>query len=286
RCTRSRWRCRPISPASAEPKNSWAYPTKAAINSDSPSPRRAEIANAGSLRFGAFVESRSILLRTIQVGASLSVGVAPSASVSHSTRSASAAHALLLHGIIGLANPGGVDHRHRIAVEIELHLDDIARGAGMRGDDRDFTPRELVHQRRLADIRRTRDRDHKPVAQAFSSALCRKHFFDFAEQRFDLRERRRDQFAGHVTFVGEVDAGLDQRGSLDDLRPPVSRLLAKQTLEMAERLAALAIGVGMNEIVEAFGFGQIELAVLERAPRELAGLGRADILDSRQCREQ
>ena len=43
---------------------------------------------------------------------------------------------------------------------------------------------------------------------------------------------------------------------------------------MAQRLAALAIGVGMNQIVEAFSFGEIELAVLEGAPREFPGLGR------------
>ena len=48
---------------------------------------------------------------------------------------------------------------------------------------------------------------------------------------------------------------------------------------MAQRLAALAIGVGMNQIVEAFSFGEIELAVLECAPREFAGLGRTQAID-------
>ena len=145
-------------------------------------------------------EPRSILLRTIQVGASLSrwlrvidIGE-PQHEIRFGRTRARAPHAFLLDGIVGLANAGGVDDRHRIAVEIELHLDDVARGAGMRRDDRDLAPRELIHQRRLADIRRTRDGDHEPVAQAFSSALRRKHFRDFAEQRFDLRERRRDQF--------------------------------------------------------------------------------------------
>ena len=92
-----------------------------------------------------------------------------------------APHALLLHGIVGLANAGGVDHRHRIAVEIELHLDDVARGAGVRRDDRDLAPRQLIHQGRLADIRRTRDRDHQSIAQPFTFALRRQHFLDFAQ---------------------------------------------------------------------------------------------------------
>ena len=42
----------------------------------------------------------------------------------------------------------------------------------------------------------------------------------------------------------------------------------------------------MDEIVETFGFRQIELAVLERAPGKFAGLGRANIFECGQRREQ
>ena len=97
-------------------------------------------------------------------------------------------HALLLHRIVGLPNAGGVDHRHRIAVEIELHLDDVARGAGMRRHDRDLTARELIHQRRLADIRRPGDRDDEAIAKPFAPPLPRQHFLDLGQQRFDLRQ--------------------------------------------------------------------------------------------------
>ena len=122
--------------------------------------------------------------------------------------------ALLLDRIVGLANPGSVDHRHRIAVEIELHLDDVARGAGMRRHDRDFTPRELIHQRRLADIRRPGDRDDETIAKPLTSPLPRKHFLDLGQQRFDLRQRRRDQFRRHVALVRKIDPGLDQAPTL------------------------------------------------------------------------
>jgi hypothetical protein len=54
-------------------------------------------------------------------------------------------------------------------------------------------------------------------------------------------------------------------------------------LQLAQRLAALTIGVGMNEIVEALGLGQVELAVLEGAPGELAGFRRARIRNLRNC---
>ena len=156
----------------------------------------------------------------------------------------------------------------------------------MRRDDRDLAPRQRIHQRRLADVRRTRDRDHQPLAQPFTSPLCRKDFFDLAEQRFDFCNRRRDQFGRHVTFVGEIDAGFDQRRGLDDLIAPVARAVAEQTVQLTQRLAALPVGVGMNQIVEAFGFGEIELAILERAPGELARLRGAHIGERRERREQ
>ena len=122
--------------------------------------------------------------------------------------------ALLLDRIVGLANAGGVDHRHRIAVEIELHLDDVARGAGMRRHDRDLAARQLIHQRRLADIRRSGDRDHEAVAKPFAPPLPRKDFLDLGQQRFDLRQRRRDQFRRHVALVRKINAGLDQAPTL------------------------------------------------------------------------
>ena len=56
--------------------------------------------------------------------------------------------------------------------------------------------------------------------------------------------------------------------------------LPSRPLQLPQRLAALAIRVGVNEIVEALGLGEIELAVLERAARELARLGRARIRNS------
>ena len=63
---------------------------------------------------------------------------------------------------------------------------------------------------------------------------------------------------------------------------PVARMVAEQAFELTQRLAPLAIGVGVNEIVEAFGFGEIELAVLQGTARELAGLGRTQIFYSRE----
>ena len=195
-------------------------------------------------------------------------------------------HTFLLDRIVRLTNACGVDHRHGITVEIELNLDDVARGASMRRHDRDLAPRQLIHQRRLADIRRTGNRNHQAVAQPFALPLRRKHFFDFLKQRSDLRKCRRHQFQGHIALVGKIDAGFDQSRSLNDPRAPVARFVAEQAFQLPQCLAALPIGVGVNEVVEAFGFGQIQLAVLKCTAGKFARLRRPHIFESGERREQ
>ena len=129
--------------------------------------------------------------------------------------------------------------------------------------------------------------DHEAVAQAFTLALCRKHFFDFGNEGFDLGERRRDQFSRHVAFVREIDARLDQCRGLDDLGAPVAGAIAEQALQLTQCLSALTVGVGGDEVVQTFGLGEIELAVLERTAGEFAGLRRPDLVEGgergKQC---
>jgi hypothetical protein len=130
------------------------------------------------------------------------------------------------------------------------------------------------------------DRDHQPLAQPLTSPLRRKHFFNFVEQCLDLRHRGRDQLRWHIPFVGEIDSCFDQRAGLDDLRPPVARAVAEQAPQLAQRLLALPIGVGMDQVVETLGLGEIEFSIFERAAGELARLGRPHILECRERCEQ
>ena len=48
---------------------------------------------------------------------------------------------------------------------------------------------------------------------------------------------------------------------------------------MPQRLTALTISLGVNQIVETFRFGEIELAVVERAACELTRLRRTQAVD-------
>ena len=201
RRSRSRWRARVTNAPSVVPKKSAANFTSASTSSGMPSPRLAEIPNSTAAArrprprrdrscCARSRPSRRCRCRTSPATASRPDRRAPRLhqpqhEVGVLGSRSRPAHAFLLDRIVGLANAGGVDHRDGIAVEIELHLDHVARRAGMRRDDRDLAARELIDQRRLADIRRARDRDHQAVAQTFSLSLCRKDFFDLAVQRFD-----------------------------------------------------------------------------------------------------
>jgi hypothetical protein len=57
-------------------------------------------------------------------------------------------------------------------------------------------------------------------------------------------------------------------------------------LKLTQRLAPLPVGVGVNQIVEGFGFGEIELAVLKCAAGEFARLRRPDMFKLRERGEQ
>ena len=77
----------------------------------------------------------------------------------------------------------------------------------------------------------------------------------------------------HVALVGEIESGLDQRLRAQQLVAPRLVERAQRALRLGERLTALRLGLGLHEIGETFHLGEIELAVLECAAREFAGLG-------------
>ena len=50
--------------------------------------------------------------------------------------------------------------------------------------------------------------------------------------------------------------------------------LGQRAIILAQRLPPLGIGLGVDQIGDGLGAGQVELAVLDRAAGELAGFGR------------
>ena len=62
--------------------------------------------------------------------------------------------------------------------------------------------------------------------------------------------------------------------------------VAEQALHLPERLAALAFGLGADQVGQAFDRGEVELAVLEGAAGEFAGFGRAQAVDAAKRRQR
>ena len=75
-------------------------------------------------------------------------------------------------------------------------------------------------------------------------------------------------------LVGKIDRGLElgERRRAGGAPALVER--AELALSWRKRLAALRLGLGVDQIGEALGRGQVELAVVEGPAGELAGLGR------------
>jgi hypothetical protein len=67
------------------------------------------------------------------------------------------------------------------------------------------------------------------------------------------------------------------------LRAPAFGAVAEQTLELAQRLPALRLGFGSDQIGQALDRGEVELAVLECAAGELTRLRRAQTFDPRRA---
>ena len=71
---------------------------------------------------------------------------------------------------------------------------------------------------------------------------------------------------------GEQRERFDQRQRLDQLGAPLVGARAQRAAQLPQRLAALALRLGHDQVGEALDRGEIELAVLKGAPRELARL--------------
>ncbi len=184
-----------------------------------------------------------------------------------------AAHALLFDRVVAFPHARRIQQRHRIAAEIEMHLDHVARGPRMGRDDRGLAPRQPIEQARFAGIRRPGDRHHQPLPQPLAAMFVAQRFLNLFKQFPRSMKCGRNQVLRDIRLVGKIDPRLDQRERADQLLPPGFGALPEQALKLPHRLRALRFGLGEHQIGKALDGGEIEPAVLERAAGELAGLG-------------
>ena len=155
-----------------------------------------------------------------------------------------------------------------------MHLDDVARGARLLRHDGHVALGERIQQRRLAGIGRSGDDDAEAVAQALA-----------ARGRRDGARSRRASFATMASALTATSVATSPSSAKSS--PASTSACAREQLRRAsprracrsdafrlrQRLTPLRLGLGIDEIGEALDLGEIELAVLEGAARELAGLG-------------
>ena len=167
-----------------------------------------------------------------------------------------------------------------------MHLDHVAGGAGDRRHDRGLTLRNAIEQRRLAGIGRPGDHHPQALAQALAARGAGKRRVDLVGQRPSERERAVDEILRHVAFVGKIDRGLDLRQRLDRARAPGLGAIAEQAAHLLQRLPPLRLGVGADQVGERLDLGEVELAVLEGAAGELAGLRHPQARDPAERRQR
>src|ERR1700722_15746679 len=192
---------------------------------------------------------------------------------------------LLLDGVGWRAQAGGVGQHHRVAAEIERHLDHVARGAGAGGGDRHLAPRQRVHQTRFAGIGRAENRHLEARTQHLAAAAVLERGPDLGREPRDAVGRLAAQIFRQALF-GKVDLGFEPRLGLQQPLAPILIDLRRRARSLAQRLAALRRGFGRDQVGHAFGLGQIELAVQKGAAGELARLGQAQTRHLAQGIEQ
>ena len=182
-----------------------------------------------------------------------------------------ASDALGLDRIAGLAQPGGVEQRHRHAAQHHARLQHVARGSRRGRHDRHVAPGQRIDQRRFADIRRPGDREHQAVAQPLAAAVVVQMGRDLASQRADLRQHR--CFHGiREILIGKIDQRLLLRQQPQQPVGPAAIDAAQRPAELLQRLATLRRTLGRDQVGDRLGLQQVHSPVEERPPRELARL--------------
>src|SRR5579872_6168159 len=76
-------------------------------------------------------------------------------------------------------------------------------------------------------------------------------------------------------LVGKIDRRLEMRQYPKQTRRPAMVYRPELAIELAQRLAALGVGLGRGEVGDRLGLHQVELAVEKGATGKFAGFGEA-----------
>ena len=156
-----------------------------------------------------------------------------------------------------------------------MHLDDVARGAGVGRYDRRLAPRQPIEQRRLAGIGWPGYGDHEAIAQPLAAAAVGEDAGDLVTQLLRSIERGTEQIFRHIGLIRKIDPRLDQSERLDQPPPPSLGAVTDQTLELTKSEATLCRRFGGDKIGQTLDRREIEPAIFEaRRVNSPASAGR------------
>jgi len=181
--------------------------------------------------------------------------------------------------IVGLTQPGRVGEQDRHATERQRHLDMIARGPRHSGNDRALLSGYCIDKAGLSCVRRTCDHHAHAVLQGLDPRPLQPLAELAGKQRAIAQQGGINRFV--IFVIVDRAFGPGRQGKQPLL--PRGDLLPETPLRQDKRRLALRLGLGLDEVREAFSFGQVDPAVLECAAGELAGLRLSQPLNASQC---
>ena len=183
-------------------------------------------------------------------------------------------HALGLDQVLTLPQSGGVRQGDRITADDQVGVEDVAGGAGDRGDDGGLARDQGVEQRGLAGVGLADQDNAIAFTNPFSPARVGQRGPQVGDQAIQYGPGRAGQVVGDL-LIRKIDLGLDQGHRLEQVAAETGVGLAQGPVQLTERLGGLGRGLGVNQIGDSLGLGQIHPAVLERPAGEFTRIGRA-----------
>lgn len=184
---------------------------------------------------------------------------------------AGALDANLFDGVAAVAEAGGVHEAEGDAVNLDDFLDGVAGGAGGGADDGALETEKAVEEAAFADVGLADDGGAGAVAE--DAAL-----FGGVEKAAGAGEEAGEAGVeggagvwGDV-LLGEVDAGLDVGEDLNERGAQVFGLATDGAGELFVGGADGESALGVDEVHDGLGLGEVDFTVEKGALRELAGV--------------
>ena len=161
-------------------------------------------------------------------------------------------------------------------LKVHRHLDRVAGRARERRGYRHVPAGERIHQGGFADVRRTGDHHDEALPKPLGGSSAHERPVNPVGCAADRRARRRRGEIGGVLDVGEIELRLDRRHRFDNEVADGVAFPFQGAARDPLRLPALSLRLGLYEIGEPLDFREVDLAVGESPPGELAGFSGPD----------